>query len=226
MKKIKLLNLFSGIGGNTYTLNRDRFEVTHIEHNVEVAEECELQNPQDIVIMDDAWEYVHDYDKYDYLWASPPCQTHTGLNNALHGQGRRRLPDFRLYALITYLKHFVKTPWVVENVKPYYQDLAMIRPTAVLSRHWYWSNYNLIGERYKQNPFNVTNARPKKDGKRMTSKEHRDKLQEYLGITLTKLRYIDGKNPSQILSNCVHPDEGKYLIEQAFTRVKGWEEFF
>ncbi len=225
-KKIKLLNLLAGIGGNTFKLDRKKYQITHIEHNESIAEECQLQNPNDIVIIDDAWEHVHNYNEFDYVWASPPCQTHTHLNNALHGQGRKRLPDLRLYALVIYLRHFVKIPWVVENVQPYYkgiinEDVRFLKPTAILSRHWYWSNYKIVGGVYKHSP-NITNA----GGIRLSSKEHREKLQEYLGITLKKLRYQDTHNPNQILSNCVHPDEGIDIIEQGFKIAKTWEDYF
>ena len=221
---IRILNLFAGIGGNTFKLDRNKYEITHIEFNEDIAEECQLQNPKDTVIVDDAWEYVHNYDQFDYVWASPPCQTHTHLNNALHGQGRKRLPDLRLYSLIIYLKHFVKIPWVVENVQPYYKEIASIQPTVILSRHWYWSNYNIVGSKYKHSPFSITNAGG--NGIRMTSKEHREALQKYLGITLNKLKYSNSNNPSQILSNCVHPNEGKSIINQAFEPLKTMEDFF
>ena len=44
----------------------------------------------------------------------------------------------RLYEEIIFLKHYVDVPWVVENVKPFYTPL--IEPTAVVQRHYVWSN--------------------------------------------------------------------------------------
>lgn len=49
-----------------------------------------------------------------------------------------KLPDFRLYSLIYFLKHFFRGNWVVENVIPYYEPL--IKPTFQIGRHYYWSN--------------------------------------------------------------------------------------
>jgi len=56
------------------------------------------QFPKDKVIIGDAYEYcLWNYDKFNFIWASPPCPTHSICNHFLHAQGVRRYPDMKLW---------------------------------------------------------------------------------------------------------------------------------
>lgn len=83
---MKILNLYAGIGGNR-KLWGDNHEVTAIELNPEIAAIYKKLHPNDTVIVDDAHEYLlKNFYKYDFIWASPPCPSHSrarfwGANN-------------------------------------------------------------------------------------------------------------------------------------------------
>ena len=136
---MKILNLFAGIGGNRTLWDGYKNEITAIESNHSIADIYQKRFPNDIVFETDAYEYcLNHFKEFDIIWASPPCQTHSGCNTFLHAQGVIRYPDFRLYEIIIFLKTWSKKNWIVENVKPYYDPL--IKPTAIRGRHFYWSN--------------------------------------------------------------------------------------
>ena len=148
---MKVLNLFAGLGGNRKywdEVAREKgvnIEVTAVEFDPEIAKAYAKRYPNDKIIVGDAWDYAaKNYLDFDFIWASPPCQTHSRLNtgNNLRWQHTRKLPDFRLYELISYLKTFCKKAFVIENVKPYYEPL--IKPTAEIGRHYFWANFDLF----------------------------------------------------------------------------------
>jgi len=147
---MKVLNLFAGLGGNRKywdDVARDKginIEVTAVEFDPEIAKAYAKRYPNDKIIVGDAWDYAaKNYLDFDFIWASPPCQSHSRLNfcNNSRNETTRVLPDFRLYELISYLKTFCKKAFVVENVVPYYEPL--IKPTAKIGRHYFWSSFSV-----------------------------------------------------------------------------------
>lgn len=143
MKKIKLLNLFAGIGGNVELLDRDKFEITSVELVPKIARVYKNRFPDDKLVIGDALEFLlENYQDFDMIWASPPCPTHSQVRKALVGYSRTSVfPDMTLYQIILFLKHHFSGKWVVENVIPYYEPL--IAPSAIIDRHYYWSNFNI-----------------------------------------------------------------------------------
>ena len=148
---MKVLNLFAGLGGNRKywdEVAREKginIEVTAVEFDPEIAKAYKKRYPNDNVIIGDAWDYAaKNYLDFDFIWASPPCQTHSRLNiaNNIRNDRTKRLPDFRLYELIVYLKYFCKKAFIVENVVPFYEPL--IKPTAEIGRHYFWANFDLF----------------------------------------------------------------------------------
>jgi hypothetical protein len=148
---MKILNLFAGLGGNRKfwdDVAKEKgisIEVTAVEFDPEIAKAYAKRYPNDNVIVGDAWDHVaKNYLNFDFIWASPPCQSHSRLNfcNNSRNEATRALPDFRLYELISYLKMFCKKAFVVENVVPYYEPL--IKPTAEIGRHYFWANFDLF----------------------------------------------------------------------------------
>lgn len=137
MKTIKILNLYAGIGGNRELWPKKG--ITAIENNEKIAKEYKKKYPNDKVITTDAHKYLlENFEKYDFIWSSPPCQSHSGCNNFLFAQGIKRYPDMKLYEEIIFLNKWCKGKWVVENVKPYYKPL--ISP-QIIGRHYFWSNF-------------------------------------------------------------------------------------
>lgn len=144
MSKIKFLNTFAGVGGNTELLDRDKFEVTHIELYSKPTRYLEENFPNDIVLRKNAWRYIpENFRDYDIVWASPSCKTHSRARvfqlSDRYVNGNFELPDERLWMLIKWLKVFgSRMIWIVENVIPFYTSIEI--PTALVGRHLVWSN--------------------------------------------------------------------------------------
>ncbi len=95
---MKVLNLYAGIGGNR-TLWKD-VEVTAIENNKSIAKIYLDFFPDDKVIVADAHQYLLEhYKEYDFIWSSPPCQSHTRMRNLLNRfeQYKKVFPNMQLY---------------------------------------------------------------------------------------------------------------------------------
>ena len=77
---MKILNLYCGIGGNR-ELWGDDYDITAVEIDKKIADKYSQKFPNDNVIIDDAHEYLLDnYKQFDFIWSSPPCQTHSRTN--------------------------------------------------------------------------------------------------------------------------------------------------
>lgn len=203
IEKIKALNLYAGLLGN-----RDKWknvEVTNVELEEEILEVGKQRHQNDNFVIADAHKYLLDhYDEYDFIWSSPPCQSHSRMMKATR-HDVRKYPDMSLYQEIIFLQHFFKGQWVVENVKPYYEPL--IKPTAVIGRHYFWSNFK-ISEQFeiKQPKGFITSG----------SACETQKLKDWLGIQYDgNIYYKNNHCAGQVLRNCVHPDLGLYIFEQA-----------
>jgi len=140
---MKILNLFSGIGGNR-VLWGNKYEITAVEINEKIADIYKDRFPSDNVIVADAKEYLlNNYEKFDFIWASPPCQSHSRIRKFGVNIGRTKpvYPDMSLYQIIIFLKEHFTGKWVVENVKPYYSPLII--PNYELDRHLFWCNFTI-----------------------------------------------------------------------------------
>lgn len=201
---MRVLNLYSGLGGNR--LKWENCTVTAVEMEKNIANIYKAQFPNDTVIIGDAHQYLLDhYDEYDFIWTSPPCQTHSKMMKASRHKADR-YPDMALYQEIIFLSNFFKGKWVVENVKPYYEPL--IKPAKTIGRHLFWGNISFE---------NITAPeQPKGFIKKGTVQDTND-LKEWLGIKYDgNVYYKDNHCPGQVLRNCVHPDLGL----QVFNKVK------
>lgn len=204
---MKVLNLYSGIGGNRKFW--EDVEVTAVEWNDEIADVYSDFFPQDEVVVDDAHDYLLDnYEKYDFIWSSPPCQTHSSLRKNFALKDDRRnvepvYPDFSLYEEIVFLKHHFDGDWVVENVNPYYEEL--IEPQTV-SRHKIWSN------KFIREP-------PESYGRNLVQGYTISDLQEELGFDLSDYSFKNARK-DQVLKNCVSPEVGLHILEEVVKRDK------
>lgn len=213
MAKKKVLNLYAGIGGNR-KLWKD-VEVTAVESDTEIAKIYQEHFPNDKVLIKNAIEELLNSDKtYDFIWASPPCQSHSHANNFLNAQGVKRLPDMELWGLIIYLRKFSKCAWVVENVKPYYDSL--IEPSFIIGRHYFWSNFPVIDTGYKHSDFQTNNMGG--NGIRRERKEYEQLLEKHVGFKIPKGRGF--KHPTKLLTNAVVPEIGLSIFKAAFNQKK------
>ena len=137
---MKVLNLYSGIGGNRKKW--EDVEVTAVENNPEIAKIYQDFFPQDKVIVADAHEYLlKHYKEFDFIWSSPPCPTHSRMNFLHNVKGLKpRYPDMKLYEEIILLKTFFKGNYLIENVISYYEPLIAPQKSA---GHYFWANFNI-----------------------------------------------------------------------------------
>jgi len=143
MKKFKILNLYACLGGNRYKWDEvaDNLEVTAVEYDPELAKLYQERFPNDTVIVADAHQYLLDhYKKFDFIWASPPCPTHSKARFARRETTTSVYPDMKLYQEIIFLQHYFNGQYCIENVVPYYEPLI---PAQKRGRHLYWTNFKL-----------------------------------------------------------------------------------
>lgn len=196
---MKVLNLYSGIGGNR-KLWGEQHDITAVEINPNIAEVYKDFFPKDNVIVGDAHEYLREhFREFDFIWASSPCPTHSDLQMFnYHNSEKIVYPDMKLYQEIILLKCFYSGNWVVENVKPYYKPL--IAPSFELNRHFFWSNKFILADT-KQSIF-------------MHLKDNEKEMQKVYGFDLDPYKKdFDSVTFRKILRNCVLPELGKYIFE-------------
>ena len=206
LSKYKILNLYACLGGNRYKWDDVakeagiEIQVTAVEIDSELARLYQQRYPNDIVIISDAHQYLLDhYKEFDFIWSSPPCPTHSRMVKATKHE-INVYPDMRLYQEIILLSEFFKGKYCIENVKSYYNPL--IQPQEI-NRHYYWANFKIPKIEIKKIP----------NFSRATRKE----MAAWLGFDYSGKNIYIGNNhdPAQVLRNCMHPDEGKVILETA-----------
>lgn len=195
---MKILNLYAGVGGNRKKWP-DNVKVTAIEYNEEIAAIYRDHFPNDAVIVGDAHEYLlQHYKEFDFIWSSPPCQTHSAIREmgVKRGLYEAKFPDMKLWQEITFLNHFAIGKFVVENVIPYYQPY--VTPTVEIERHYFWSNFPI-----------------RKIELEKVARVHKEVTANTVlyGYDLSKYKIKHRKDT--ILRNMVNPDLGLYILEQA-----------
>lgn len=190
---MRVLNLYAGIGGNR-KLWKD-CEVTAIEYDEKIAKVYKERFPGDKIYIADAHAFLENwYDKFDFIWSSPPCQSHGQYrhNVGVLGKGYKPIiPDMNLYGEIVFLQTYFKGDWVVENVVPYYTPL--ISPNFQLQRHLFWSNKYV-----PEKQFPTTHIRSK------------NKISDFDDYEIVSKSDIQNKR--QVLRNQVDPELGLYVF--------------
>ena len=211
---MKILNLYAGIGGNR-KLWGDTHDITAVELNPEIAACYADLFPNDKIVVGDAHQYLlENYKEFDFIWASPPCPSHSraryGFGVCGHGYDYI-YPDMALYQEVILLKHQCREiKWCLENVLPYYNYL--IDPTAILGRHAYWANFFIQPKKFDVNGMIAGNTKApgKLSSFRVTGEK--DFLKQMTGFDLKKYTGFD-KHKS--LRNCVEPKAGLHILNCA-----------
>ena len=204
-KKDKVLNLYAGLGGNRKLWTG--VNVTAVELNSEIAYIYQSYFPNDTVIIGDAHQYLlKNYKEYDFIWSSPPCQSHTSLRkNFAFCEVKKYLSlppmyiDMKLYQEIIFLDNFFKGRFVVENMNPYYEPL--IKARKKINRHLFWSNFR-IGSF-----FNLLTS------KGIIVEANLKELQASTGFDLSKFKIKHRKDT--LLKNCVNSEIGLYIYNES-----------
>ena len=201
MKK-RVLNLYAGIGGNRRLW--ENCEVVAVENHEKIAAVYKRNFPNDEVIIGDAHEYMqNNFRDFDFIWSSPPCQSHSKMMKATR-HDVAKYPDMSLYQQIILLQNFFAGKWVVENVIPYYKPL--IQPTQRNGRHLFWSNFEFM-------VFDVPQPAGFITGSNLAAKKS---MMDWIGIHYDENIYYGSNHcPVQILRNCVHPQIGLHIFNEA-----------
>ncbi len=196
---MKVLNLYAGIGGNR-KLWTD-VEVTAVENNESIAAIYKDFFPDDKVVIADAHQYLLDhFKKYDFIWSSPPCPSHSRMNFLLKAKGKKMTyPDMKLYEEIIFLQHFTNCKFVIENVRSYYDPLIV--PQEVQS-HYFWSNFKIANT-------GVSRKKVRND-KGMTL----NVKMEQQGFLINDFHNYSGDKRT-LLNNCIEPELGLHILECA-----------
>ena len=144
---------------------------------------------------------LENFKEFDFIWSSPPCPTHRRINKCFtYGNATNpiRYPDMKLYEEIILLQGYFKNKWVFENVISWYEPL--IKPFEV-AKHYFWTNFYI--NEYK------TKTREHYGGL--------GKLKELKGFDIDKYSNI---NKEQVLRNCVEPNLGLHIFQEAFREYK------
>ena len=210
--RIRVLNLYAGIGGNRF-LWPGNLDITAVEMNPKIAAEYKINFPGDTIIIADAHNYLlHNYMNYDIIWSSPPCQTHTRMNYILE---KKRYIDLGLYQEIILLKNFFSGKYVIENVSPYYNPL--IGAEFKLCRHLFWTNVKHLNDVIL--PEFEAQFRGARKGINVMD---RKSICRWLGIPDgSKTIYLSGKSSEQVYRNCVHPKLGLSIMNDILKSMTG-----
>lgn len=209
---MKMLNLFAGIGGNRLFFDYD--DVVAVECEIMLGNIYKKRFPNDVVVIDNAWTYLEKhFHEFDFIWASPPCQSHTKMNKTHVGRRyngwnmKVKIPDMKLYGLIVFLQHHFRGNYIVENVKPFYEPL--IKPSFEIGRHLFWSNVKISSKKIKLEPIMYSIIE--------NYNEYINKMCEIMlmdrnliGEIHSNFAYNHDKW-GQVLRNTIHPEISKYI---------------
>jgi len=173
---MKILNLYACLGGNRYKWDEvaDNLEITAVELEPKLARLYQERFPNDKVIITDAHKYLLDHHKeFDFIWSSPPCQSHSRTNYFTQYIRKEQVyPNMDLYEEIIFLQHFSNCKFVIENVIPYYEPLI---PAKKIGRHLFWSNFILPNIETKKNDIGTMMKKYQNTGKHAADKKLTDR---------------------------------------------------
>jgi len=206
----KILNLYACLGGNRYKWDEVakeaniEIEVTAIELDPEAARLYQDRFPNDKVIVADAHQYLLDnFKKFDFIWSSPPCPSHSRARFARKNTTAAIYPDLKLYEEVLFLENYFDGKYCVENVIPYYEPLISAKKRG---RHLYWTNFNL-----------PTDLKERESGI-MESRNEVDKWCKFHNYDFRK--YKGNQSVQKMARNLVDYEAGRTIFETVLGIIK------
>jgi len=213
--KVKILNLYCGIGGNRKRWTKKNLgfdvEVTGVEWDKDIAKIYSDFFPKDTLIIGDAHQYLLDHFKeFDFIWSSPPCPSHSRMRMLWKGSGKEisnkvsgssyKFPDMKLYEEIIFLKHFFDGKYCVENVISYYEPLI---PPIKSDNHYFWTNFHFT-------KWGNTS--------RQLRNQDIENPEKNMGFDLSKYE-LPYRSKRNMINNLVSPELGLHILKEAFTKT-------
>lgn len=194
---MKILNLYAGIGGNRKNWDVEKHDITAVEINEEIAEIYKDFYPEDNVVIGDAHEYLKEnYSEFDFIWASPPCPTHSSIRKAgaKNGQYSPKYPDMKLWQEIIFLDTYFDGDYVVENVESFYRQ--PVRPQK-RNHHYFWSNFEIpeVGV-----------------GSQKHTKGNIEIWQKHYSLDISEYS-LESVEKRKVLRNCINPKIGEAILQ-------------
>lgn len=182
-------------------------EITAVEIKPEIAEIYKDLYPKDTVIIEDAHQYLlNNFMNFDFIWASPPCPSHSRMRMLWKGQpndGKKfsgssfKFPDMKLYEEVIFLQHFFNGKWCVENVISYYDPLI---PPVKSDNHYFWTNFPI---------------RSLENKTRGIRDQNQSIAQDNIGIDLSGYKNLSSRFKRDVIANCVRPETGLHILNCA-----------
>lgn len=213
---MKILNLFAGLGGNRRTWSSH--EITAVDFNPKIVNIYKKLYPNDLIIEKDVFDYLQEIDllEYDFIWSSPPCQSHSHMQVFTKNGRKAKLPMInQVLGLALWLKKYYPGPFVVENVVPWYGILKTNKLfTVVIDRHLFYSNFKILPKSFDKG----NNRHGSIGGIMRESREYLMNKHHLPNWILEDLSGVHDKD--QIIRNCVDSKIGDYVLKQSQRLVK------
>lgn len=152
---MRILDLYAGLGGTAKGIQSVLekkgvdYEYFAIEIDPNVCAAHKINNPRSTVICADVKDWLDKITDFDFVWASPPCQTHSILNFSNKATGKKtNLVDWSLWHVIDHLQRTENVSYVVENVLIWYNE--PFKHNFNLDRHYFWTNLSLLSFEYQK----------------------------------------------------------------------------
>lgn len=210
---MKILNLYAGLGGNRTLWNH---EIIAVEYDPKIAEIYHKRFPEDQVLIEDVFTYLQSdkspLNNFDFIWASPPCQSHSHMQIFTKKDRKPRIPRFdETIGLAVWLNKVFSKPFVIENVIPWCGIIDLKRQnlhTAVVDRHLFISNFSIP-------PRGVSKRGNNKHGQigGIMRKSREELMTEYQLPEWILDDLIGVHDKDQIIRNCVEPKIGQYILQ-------------
>ena len=144
---MRMLDLFSGLGGASEAMRAAGWEVHRLEINTL------LRDVPDTIILDVRTWPFRDIPTgyYDLIWASPPCvefsDGYSSPKMKAKRAGEEYDPDLTLVEKsIEIIEYLIPDHWVIENVRgaqSFFEDL-LGKPNQIIGSAYLWGNFPLI----------------------------------------------------------------------------------